>query len=577
MPNRWAIQNGNWSNLAIWNNSASLGFPTASDDIFTNSFNVNVDQSFSVISLNNTARARDIATPQMTSDSTPNPFNVFASTTSQTFGSAAPWFAFDRNTSGTRWLSGDGQGVNSWIAFDFGAGNSVVIDGYTIFGTNSQGFNPRTWNFEASTNAITWVNLGTISLPAAIAANGSNVQSTVGNSTAYRYYRIFITQTGGSGNAGINELELYRPGTSALAAGGSFSFNTAGVTGSITGVQPIFQSSGNVIQITAATGTVTLTTSASIFGQSATQIINHSGNCTFVLNTSNVNCNGTVNAITKGSAGTIILNCDLLGAEGTALTSTAGTTIVNGNCIGSGGSFGQAISQNAGTVIVNGNVIGSKTTTNGSGITFSGAQLTVNGTVSGSNAIATSSPFTFINGRVIAAGTIATIISTTANQIFVSGSVTSSSTNSAISMTNANGQVSLNGNMVNTGGRMAIFSPIIWTDGTGTTQAEFFTSGGGGSRILYSETTFPNTPAVNNVRSGTIYGAGNSLTGTCVMPVAANSRNGVIYDNGTVGTALFTTSLFLTELSSSTTPVAVRMQNLCTPMILGELMEAYKR
>jgi len=50
-----------------------------------------------------------------------------------------------------------------------------------------------------------------------------------------------------------------------------------------------------------------------------------------------------------------------------------------------------------------------------------------------------------------------------------------------------------------------------------------------------------------------------------------------VYDNGTTGTALFTTSQFVTELSSSTTPVAVRMQNLCTPQILGELMEAFKK
>ena len=143
-------------------------------------------------------------------------------------------------------------------------------------------------------------------------------------------------------------------------------------------------------------------------------------------------------------------------------------------------------------------------------------------------------------------------------------------------MTNANGQVYLNGNMVNNNGKMAIFAPIVWLDTTGTTSAAFFTSGGV-ARTLYSADTVPNQPAQNNVRFNTVYGPGNSLTGTCVMPVAANSRNGVVYDNGTVGTALFTTSLFLTELSSSTVPVAVRMQNLCTPQILGELMEAFKK
>jgi hypothetical protein len=130
--------------------------------------------------------------------------------------------------------------------------------------------------------------------------------------------------------------------------------------------------------------------------------------------------------------------------------------------------------------------------------------------------------------------------------------------------------------MVNNNGKMAIYAPIVWLDANNTTSAAFFTSGGS-PRTLYSEDTVPNTPAVNNVRSGTIYGAGNTLRGTIVMPTAANVRNGVVYDNGTIGTALFTTSLFLTELSSSTVPVAVRMQNLCTPMILGELMESYKK
>ena len=52
MPNRWAIASGNWSNAAIW--SGSL-IPTASDDVFSNTFTVNMDTSFQVLSLNNTA------------------------------------------------------------------------------------------------------------------------------------------------------------------------------------------------------------------------------------------------------------------------------------------------------------------------------------------------------------------------------------------------------------------------------------------------------------------------------------------------------------------------------------------
>jgi len=143
-------------------------------------------------------------------------------------------------------------------------------------------------------------------------------------------------------------------------------------------------------------------------------------------------------------------------------------------------------------------------------------------------------------------------------------------------MTNANGRVYLNGNMVNNNGKMAIYAPIVWLDRTNTTQADFFTSGGS-PRTLYSEDTVPNTPATNNVRSGTIYGAGNTLVGTIVMPTAANVRNGVVYDNGTTGTALFTTSQFLTEISGSSDAVAVRIKNCATPQILGEILEAYKK
>jgi hypothetical protein len=52
MPNRWPITSGNWSNAAIW--SGSL-IPTASDDVYSNNFTVNVDTSFEVLSLRNTA------------------------------------------------------------------------------------------------------------------------------------------------------------------------------------------------------------------------------------------------------------------------------------------------------------------------------------------------------------------------------------------------------------------------------------------------------------------------------------------------------------------------------------------
>jgi hypothetical protein len=62
MPNRWAVQNGNWSNTATWNNGAVLLLPTASDVVFTNGFNVTVNQNIIVTQLRNTATSSATAT-----------------------------------------------------------------------------------------------------------------------------------------------------------------------------------------------------------------------------------------------------------------------------------------------------------------------------------------------------------------------------------------------------------------------------------------------------------------------------------------------------------------------------------
>ena len=179
MPVRWAVASGNFSNLAIWNDSGSLGFPTASDDIWANSFNVNIDQSFSAISLNNTARARDIATPAMTSNNTPSPFVAAAS---GVVDSTQPFQAFDRNTTTTLWAT---IGPSGWLSMDFGS--SIIIDAYTIFG-DSDIQNPRNWTFEGSNNNVSWDILQTVTLPSAIATNSTYSSGNILTLTHLNYY-----------------------------------------------------------------------------------------------------------------------------------------------------------------------------------------------------------------------------------------------------------------------------------------------------------------------------------------------------------------------------------------------------
>jgi len=387
-------------------------------------------------------------------------------------------------------------------------------------------------------------------------------------------------------------LTLRSTAGTGITAGGSFNFNTAGVTGTVTSSSPLVPGATNLIQVTATTGTVTISLGGNVEPRSfnGDTLINYSGNCN--LNLSGTNFNGRLSGntssttcILKSSSGLITITGNLNGGNSNqainqALLSSNGNTIVIGNIVGglnTGGS-NRGVNQSAGTLTITGNVTGGQSIGTNQGVLFSGTSLTVNGTLLGGTAsvgIETSAPINNVTGN-LTAGTLAGIASSSANIVNVTGTATASSSSEAIRMTNANGQVYLNGNMVNNNGKMAIFAPIVWLDKNNTTSAAFFTSGGV-ARTLYSADTVPNQPAQNNVRFNTVYGPGNSLTGTCVMPVAANVRNGVTYDNGTVGTALFTTSQFVTELSSSTTPVAVRMQNLCTPMILGELMEAFKK
>ena len=388
-------------------------------------------------------------------------------------------------------------------------------------------------------------------------------------------------------------LTLRSTAGTGITAGGSFNFNTAGVTGTVTSSSPLVPGATNMIQVTATTGTVTISLGGNVTPRVASSdvLILHSGNCNFNLSGTNFNgvlgAANSVTCISKTSSGLITITGNLNGGfhssgpiSANALSSTNGNTVVVGNINGGGstGGSGRGINQTAGTLTITGNVTGGQAVSNNQGVFFTGTLLTVNGTILGGTvaaAIESSAPINNITGNVTA-GTVLAIGSSSANIINVTGTVTASATSQAISMTNANGQVYLNGNMVNNNGKMAIYAPIVWLDANNTTQADFFTSGGS-PRTLYSEDTVPNMPAETDTRNNIVYGPGSGLTGTLKIPAAADTRNGVIYDNGTTGTALFTTSQLLTEISGSSDAVAVRIKNCATPQILGEILEAYKK
>jgi hypothetical protein len=634
MAVRWLISGGgNFSSTSVWNDGTLLGIPTTGDDVFTNGFTVNMDTNATVNSLNNTARARDIATPQMTSNSSPSPFVIFASSTAG--GNNEPWRAFDRNITPATlvgWSAASGQLTGS-IGADFGSGNSVVIDAYDIVGYNQSVYNPRNWTLEGSNDSITWTVLHTVTQPAPIGASATYSVGSIGNTTAYRYYRINITLNGGTAPLFLTEILFYQPGTAALAAGGSFNFNTAGVTVSATSTSASLSAGAtNLITVTATTGTVTLSLGSAVsynIGVTGT-LINNTGNCNFNLNGIRFTGGGAFTntfCINKSSTGTITITGDLVGGTGGttphAFNSTAGNTIVIGNVFGSSTGFG--ISQTAGNVTVTGNVTGgtatsvhgisltgaaSQFTINGDvrggsgssahGINFGGTLGTVNGNVtggggSGARGIEATVGGVNVNGNVfgnisvglnigasstitgnIFAGSGAGVFTSTNNSLTVTviGDVYASTINNGIALTGTGTQVvNLTGNMYNTLGRSAIWCPNVFISNTATTLWRMDT-GGGNYKFLYSADSTTNLPATTNVRNGVTFGPALSLTGTMVVPSASDVRENVPVDN-TVGTGELTSADIISGINASSDPLAVRLKNTLTDTTAGNIISQY--
>jgi hypothetical protein len=629
MAVRWAISSGAFSSTATWNDGATLGIPTTGDDVWSNGFTVNMDTNATVNSLNNNARARDIATPAMTANNAPSPYVSNSSTGPDSFR------AFNKNY-GDFWA---GTGSASWISIDFGTGTSIVIDGYTIYGTGNSVENPRNWTFEGSNNNVSWTILHTVTLPSGISNNGTYSVASIGNPLGFRYYRINISLNGGSSQfTRITELELYQPGTAALAAGGSFNFNTAGVTVSATSTSASLgiQLGTTFSTITATTGTVTLNVGSNINyapSLSATLISNYSGACNFVFSGVNIialnpGTGGLVRPFDKTSSGTITINANITTTTNASggvniLTSSAGNTIINGN-VTSGA--GICISQSAGNVTVTGNVTGGTSNnvhgisltgaasqftingdvrggsaTNAHGISFGGTLGTVNGNVtggggSGASGIRTDTGGVNVTGNVIGnAGTaliiaanssiignvfgggIGTGVFTTTNNSFtviVTGDVYASTTVNGIVLTGTGTQVvNLTGNMYNTLGRSAIWCPNVFISNTATTLWRMDT-GGGNYKFLYSADSTPNLPATTNVRNGVTFGPALSLTGTMVVPSASDVRENVPVDN-TVGTGELTSADIISGINASSDSLAVRLKNTLTDTTAGNIISQY--
>ena len=374
-------------------------------------------------------------------------------------------------------------------------------------------------------------------------------------------------------------LSLRNTSGTSITAGGTFSFNTAGVSGSCTrnaANTSLVPGATNLVQITATTGTVTLTLGSNVATRNigSDVLIVHSGNCNFVLNgftftpaTSGVT---STRCISKSSNGTITITGNLSGGSGgsagvgnnNAMASTDGNTIMIGNITGGAGggisSTGNiGLLQTAGNLTIIGSVVGGPDSSPNVGISFSGTTLTITGSITGGiSAIAINTSATNINISGSISGNTTTGLScTSAATISVTGSITPSSAATAISLSGAS-TFTYSGSLTSANNVPAIISsntaatniftgPFINTNNTMAVQCVDMvltqtasTTWNFGNITLFSPERLAFYPSASDIRQGTTYADG-TVSGSLAMPPPTAVIAGTPTDN-TTGSAVLT-------------------------------------
>jgi hypothetical protein len=550
MANYRAIANGNWSNLATWQDD-SLGYfanstvlPTSSDDVYANNFTVTIDGTRNASTIRNTAftpptNLGAMSIPQMSSNTTP-------SGTAAASGFSNPnaaWWAFDRNT-GTAWQSPNVAG--QWLSYQFPTGRIIKRYGFFTSSTLAQG--PRTWTFEGSNNGSTWVVLDTQTNFVTGVSTFFSFDISA-NTTSYTYYRMNVSavQGGGTNPTAIAELEMSEVTNlyGSIVAGGGFTFANGGNLTCSAPTNSVFNR---------AVGSVYCLTFDLPSGQSATfnGSVNFvdgvtNGRNILVQNTGTFNMVGdygltnvgfntraviTVNASTTINLIGNITNSQLVNNSSSTLWVFAGNPTINitGNVSGGNtNNFSAAVGNGiycATTTTIN--ITGNITTNSASSIWFNtSGTLNLIGNVTGGTAY----PAVFNTG---APATIDILGTTTSGSGFpaISGLATTF--------------VKVRGNIINTDTYAAIHAGRVTIDDN-VTSWQFKDSTNTITRTLYTPGVALGNPATTNVRNGVTYGPALELTGTLVVANPSNVLLGVPTDN-TTGTYSTTPTLIATEI-----------------------------
>lgn len=550
MAFKFARQSGPYTSGSTWDNGTA---PAVGDWIYSNGYTVDINQNIDVESLrNSTTRigVPDIATPIMTSNTTPIGYIVSSSTLGGT-----PWTVFSQNTTTNgSWTGHTGGKGTIWFNFPTGS-TGPIIKRYAIWKYSpNQIYQPVNWSLSGR-NSISeaWNTIEIVS--GSTVAALTYFSPTLANTASYTMYQLDITATYNMSYPPIiAALELTTDTGSAQGWGNSGGFTITGSRNLNFSGEGIVSNGGTLLTINSTTGSIinfTKSGSGYIMGP----------NCQIG--------SGDIRVINIANTATINYTGDLYG------TRNAGCTYTRTGQFGVGA---------AATVNIIGNVYGCEMSSYESfavGLLGNGATINITGNVYGqTNTAMRGAIYCTAIGNLNITGTI---YSTLGNCIWITGN-TKLTHNGTIQNTNANGYPAIISSANSLTAPVIISGPIYSTSSIVSVNAyRLQFQQGQNISWQYQNTANQNVtlysypaglPSASDIRSGSRYGGSNEFVGSLIVADPSNVRKGVPTDN-TTGSAQLTAADFLTALSSSSDPLAVRLRNVATVDTVGGQIAAF--
>lgn len=392
-------------------------------------------------------------------------------------------------------------------------------------------------------------------------------------------------------NQNITVNSLRNTANTGLTAGGTFTFNTGGVTANIN--DNLYNGAVNFIVITASAGNIIINAPSSIIQQAAINnsiFINYTGNCDFSIFATKLigaNVNASIGFIRKTSLGNLTINANLQANEnqaayGMIYLNSNSNTIINGDLIA--GTYGAnnscVVIGVMGNLTVNGNLIGSNLTQSSGAINWnSTGNLNIVGNIGGG----LSKSLTVLKGNVNVTGIITGSNTIGLPSVDIQGTATFNHIGTAQASVYASAiqcntpttsTVTCTGPFLKNGYIVAIASQTLRINFGSNSYFQFKKSNG--EDIDYVSTVEGyNYPTPADVRYGVEYKSGLAI-GTCHVPTPDNVRKNIPVDN-TVGTSDNVNAEDILEaIQNSPLPIAERLRNVATVESTGAQLEAYQ-